>query len=57
MPNYQPRTTADMFESVNKKIEVHPLSTGFQFSIFQAPERGATIATVDHADIRGLVTA
>ena len=48
---------ADMFESVKKNIVVIPFRQGFIFNRFQAPERGATIATVDHADIRGLVTA
>ena len=51
--------SADMFESVKKKILIHPLFQGSSCgAIFpDASKRQGALATVDHADIRGLVTA
>ena len=54
----EPSITADMFESVKKKIRVHPLFQG-RPALYcpDASKRRGALATVDHADIRGLVTA
>ena len=53
------KISADMFESVKKKILVHTLFQGSCcVTIFpDASKRQGALATVDHADIRGLVTA
>jgi hypothetical protein len=49
---------ADMFEMVNKAILIHPLFQGYVDSYSRLlKEAGPFLATVDHVDIRGLVTA
>jgi hypothetical protein len=48
-----------MFESVNKKLLIHLFYQGYGFTkLASRPLKEAQpLATVDHADIRGLVTA
>ncbi len=47
-----------MFEIVNKAILIHPMFQGYvDFYSRLLKEAGPFVATVDHADIRGLVTA
>ena len=50
--------TADMFEIVNEAILIHPLFQGYvDYYSRLLKEAGPFLTTVDHAEIRGLVTA
>ena len=52
------RIAADMFESVNKELLVHPFLQGRYLKLLpDSLKRRDFLATDDHADIRGLVTA
>jgi Txe/YoeB family toxin of Txe-Axe toxin-antitoxin module len=52
------KVSADMFEIVNEAILIHPLFQGYvDYYSRLLKEAGPFLTTVDHAEIRGLVTA